>query len=345
MADDGSQPGDALARPPRKSGVLAAIGAVEHPDVVVESKATNQSDAGESPVDDLPELKPLPDLPLPVESPEAVARFEPVPPPGQSPDQPESVPVQPSVLDPEAYLAAMEQAAMERAVLSRLSVDPPSPKPATDATRRHVRLIAIAGALVALIGVAVVLIWVRPACCGDGQTLLPSTVETGAAGIGTGPSIGGPSPRPSRTAKPAASRAAPGAVPSAKPSPGASPTPVALASSAAPPPAAAPLRASYRTTASGLLGALGYRGEITLTNPNGTAATDWTVVVELRGNNEVVAADGAAYLQLDNTVTFIPADTGNVVPANGSTTFSFDVRGVLTGAPRSCTVNGSPCAG
>jgi hypothetical protein len=346
MSDDGSQPGDASARPRRKSGVLAAIGAVEHPDLAAPSVS-----------EDLPELKPLPDLPLPeaavpaaspdADHPEAVVRFKPVPPPELAPsDEPERTPERSSVLDPEAYLAAMERAAMERALLSRPSVDPPSPKPATDANRRRVRLIAITSALALLIGVAVILIWNRPACCGDGLTLPPSTVETGVAGIGTGPRNGGSSPRPGGTAKPGASAAVPpGGVPTAAPTQGASPTPGAVASSAAAPPAAAPLRASYRTTGSGLLGALGYRGEITLTNPNGTPATEWTVVLELVGNNEVVAADGAAYLQLGNTVTFIPADTGNVVPANGSTTFGFDVRGLLTAEPRSCTVDGRPCAG
>jgi hypothetical protein len=194
-----------------------------------------------------------------------------------------------------------------------------------------------------VLGIAVVLLWYRSACCGDGAVLPPSTVETGAAGIGTGPGGRGlPSPRP--TAKPGAS-AAPGGAPTAAPSKGASPSPAAAATSQAPPAASAPLRASYRTTASGLLGALGYQGEITLTNPNGTAATDWTVTIELVGNNEVVAADGAVYLQLDNTVTFIPADTGNAVPAHGSTSFTFDVRGLLTDEPRSCTVNGRACGG
>jgi hypothetical protein len=321
--------------------VLAAIGAVEHPDV------------GSAPAkpDDLPELKPLPDLPLAVpalaaEHPEAVSRFAPVRPVDvAAAGSPERTPDQARVLDPEAYLAAMEQAAMERAVLSRLPIERPPPKRPTDARDRRIRLIAIAIALAIVLGLAVVLIWYRPACCGDGIVLPPSTVETGNAGIGTGTGGGGnPSPRPGATARPSVA-APPGGVPTGAPSPGASPTPAAAATSQAPPPASAPLRASYRTTASGLLGVMGYRGEITLTNPNGTAATDWTVVLELAGNNQVESADGAVYLQLDNTVTFIPADTGNVVPAHGSTTLTFEVRGLLTAEPRSCTVNGHPCGG
>jgi hypothetical protein len=326
--------------------VLAAIGAMEHPDVGSKPAAP----------EDLPELKPLPDLPLPLpaehpEHPEAVSHFEPVPPPDVTPsDEPQRPPDQPPVLDPEAYLAAMEQAAMERAVLSRLPADLPhvAARRDADVTHRRVRLVAIATALAVVLGVAAVLFWYRPACCGDGIVLPPSTVETGVPGIGTGPGGGGAaSPRPGATAKPGASAPGqPGGAPTAPPGQGASPKPAAAASSQAPPPpASAPLRASYRTTASGLLGILGYRGEITLSNPNGTAATDWTVVVQLAGNNQVEASNGAVYLQLDNRVTFIPADTGNVVPAHGSTTFTFDVRGLLTDDPRSCTVNGRSCGG
>jgi hypothetical protein len=339
MPEDGSQPADTPTRPRRKAGVLAAIGAVEHPELAPDEP------------DELPALRPLPDLPAAEAAPgaepqaddrsEAVAQFEPV----VADDEPQPAPAEPA-LDAEVYLAAMERAAMERAVLSRLPAAPPRPKGSADATHRRVRIVAAALGLAIVIGVAVVLIWVRPACCGD-RVLPPSTVETGAAGIGTGPGVGNRSPQPGVTARAGASAAAPpGDAPAPAPSQGAVQTPVAAAptTQAAPPPAA-PLRASYRTTASGLLGLAGYRGEITLTNPNRTAVTDWTVVVELVGNNQVEAADGAVYLQLDKTVTFIPADTGNVVPAHGSTTFTFEVRGLLTDDPTACTVNGRACEG
>ena len=43
------------------------------------------------------------------------------------------------------------------------------------------------------------------------------------------------------------------------------------------------------------------------------------------------------------TVTFTPTDSTAEVPAAGSVTFTFDVNGLLGGAPTACAVNDHPC--
>jgi chitinase len=124
---------------------------------------------------------------------------------------------------------------------------------------------------------------------------------------------------------------------------GRQPSAAAAPSAAATRPAAAGgLRATYTTSKPSLVGLLGYQGRITVTNPTSAPIGSWTVVLELTGNNKVTDSDGAVYMRRDGQYWFIPAGAGTVAPG-GTYVFTFDVTGVLTGPPVSCTIDDQPC--
>ncbi|MFD2765358.1 cellulose binding domain-containing protein [Micromonospora eburnea] len=139
------------------------------------------------------------------------------------------------------------------------------------------------------------------------------TVSTAARNSATA------SPSPSQSPSPSPSTATPTRTPEATPTP------------------AAPLTARYQTVSDRLFG---YRGEVVVTNPGGTEKQDWAVVVTLATGAAINNATGVEWRQDGQVVTF----TGKAVPAQGSTTFRFDVRDTRTRAPEGCTVDGAPCS-
>jgi hypothetical protein len=80
-------------------------------------------------------------------------------------------------------------------------------------------------------------------------------------------------------------------------------------------------------------------GSVTISNPNGAAASNWTVRLTVTGDN-TVSASGASADRSGDTVTF----RGGAVAANGSLTFSFSVSGTLDTDPSGCSVNGNACS-
>jgi len=141
---------------------------------------------------------------------------------------------------------------------------------------------------------------------------------------------------PSRTA-PTAARSSATASPSPSPSP--SPTLSTTAPTQSPstsPTPAALLTARYQTVSDRLFG---YRGEVEISNAGDAEKRDWVVAVTLAAGATINNVNGAEWRQDGQVVTF----TGKAVPAQGSTTFRFDVRDTFTKAPEGCTVDGSPC--
>ncbi|MFU8850784.1 SRPBCC domain-containing protein [Micromonospora sp. SL1-18] len=102
---------------------------------------------------------------------------------------------------------------------------------------------------------------------------------------------------------------------------------------------AARLSARYQTVADR---GFGYRGEVVVTNPGSTAKQGWAVVVTLGEGDAINSVNWAEWRQDGRVVTF----TGPAVPAEGSTTFRFDVRerNPRVKAPEACTIDGSPCS-
>jgi hypothetical protein len=90
------------------------------------------------------------------------------------------------------------------------------------------------------------------------------------------------------------------------------------------------------------LGVGGYSATVRIDNPGAYDATGWRVTLTLPDGTRVRRADGAAMSQHRGTVEFVPSGNATV-PAGGSVTFTFEVRGVLAADPGDCTINGSPC--
>ncbi|MEW2383498.1 SRPBCC domain-containing protein [Micromonospora sp. NPDC047707] len=148
--------------------------------------------------------------------------------------------------------------------------------------------------------------------------------------LSAGPSDARPSAvsAPSRPTTGATSRAA---RPRATPTKSATPSPSVSASPAV------RLTARYETSSKRILG---WTGEVEVTNP-GTTPAAWTVVVTLARDAAVVDADGATWRQEGEEATF----SGPPVPAGGSMTFTFDVRGTQPAGPEACRVGEAACTG
>ena len=216
-------------------------------------------------------------------------------------------------------------------------------------SRRDLRWIAGGAALVVLVALLLVVSWPRPACCGDAaRPARPA--QTGAPAFGSrsgGDASAGAGGTPAPSAPPGAATPGVAGGPDAPPSENAGRQPSASAVASAPATrpvvaGAGGLRATYSTSKPSLVGLLGYQGRITLSNPTSEPVGSWTVVLELRGNNEVTDSHGALYMRRDGHYVFIPAGAGTLAP--GATyEFTFDVGGLLTGPPVSCTVDERPC--
>ncbi|MEU3453430.1 SRPBCC domain-containing protein [Micromonospora sp. NPDC006766] len=155
------------------------------------------------------------------------------------------------------------------------------------------------------------------------------------------PTATSPTPRstPSRTA-PAAARSSDAPSPSPSPSSSSTPPPTPTTEPSGSPTPTVPLAARYQTVVDRMFG---YRGEVVVSNPDGTEKSGWAVVVTLGAGATISGVSGAEWQQDGQVVTF----TGPVVPAEGSTTFRFDVRNRDlrgTKAPEACTVDDSPCS-
>jgi hypothetical protein len=89
-------------------------------------------------------------------------------------------------------------------------------------------------------------------------------------------------------------------------------------------------------------GYAGYTGTVRIDNPGDEAAPDWQVTLTVPGGN-AVHGRGVEVDQDGESVAFTP-DGDEAVPAGGSVTFSFDVRGTLETLPLSCAIDGDPCS-
>ena len=90
------------------------------------------------------------------------------------------------------------------------------------------------------------------------------------------------------------------------------------------------------------LGVGGYSATVQIANPGTYDVTGWRVTLTVPDGTKIRKPDGAAMSQHGDTVEFVPSGNATV-PAGGSVTFTFEVRGVLAGDPSDCTINGSPC--
>ncbi len=90
------------------------------------------------------------------------------------------------------------------------------------------------------------------------------------------------------------------------------------------------------------LGVGGYSATVQIDNPGTSDVTGWRVTLTVPEGTRIRKADGAAMSQHRGTVEFVPSGNATV-PAGGSVTFTFEVRGVLAADPGDCTVNGNPC--
>ena len=86
-----------------------------------------------------------------------------------------------------------------------------------------------------------------------------------------------------------------------------------------------------------------YRGTIVLvsTKPNNAGA--WRLTLTVPGGNPVIPHGPVTLSQDGESVLFTPGD-GGVVPAGGTLTFTFNVRGILSDLPTNCTINGHSCS-
>jgi hypothetical protein len=98
------------------------------------------------------------------------------------------------------------------------------------------------------------------------------------------------------------------------------------------------------TRAKGDDGISRYVATIEIDNSAARDATDWRVTLTVPGGNLVVAHGPVDVTQNGESVQFTPSGDGGAVPAGGSLTFTFTVRGVLAALPTDCTINGRACS-
>jgi hypothetical protein len=195
------------------------------------------------------------------------------------------------------------------------------------------------------------------------DTAADPRVPPGAGPAEPGPTAdpsGGPAPPgpagPGSTADPSAPPGAPGGPAPAGPGPvyyaAPTPQPADPPDEAAPPPAPpappawVPLTARY--AAAETEGLLGYHATVTITNPGRASHSGWTLVIRLPATAlAVTEVSGAEVSRSGATWTFTPTPDTRTVPAGESVRVRYAVRDapLLSGAPLSCTVDGTPCAG
>jgi hypothetical protein len=86
-----------------------------------------------------------------------------------------------------------------------------------------------------------------------------------------------------------------------------------------------------------------YTGTIVLANSGAADVSSWSLTLTVPGGNAVLARGPVEVDQDGESVEFTPAG-GSVVPAGGSFTFTFGVRGILSDLPDDCAINGRPCS-
>jgi mannan endo-1,4-beta-mannosidase len=91
-------------------------------------------------------------------------------------------------------------------------------------------------------------------------------------------------------------------------------------------------------------GIAGYVGTIEISDSGAGDATDWRLTLTVPGGNSVLARGPVEVTQSGEEVQFTPAGDDGAVPAGGSLTFTFTVRGDLTDLPGNCTINGHACS-
>ena len=90
------------------------------------------------------------------------------------------------------------------------------------------------------------------------------------------------------------------------------------------------------------LGVGGYTATVRIENPGTYDVAGWRVTLTVPDGTRIRKVDGAAMSQHRDTVEFVPSGNATV-PAGGSVTFTFEVRGALAADPADCTINGSLC--
>jgi hypothetical protein len=134
-------------------------------------------------------------------------------------------------------------------------------------------------------------------------------------------------------------------VDSASPAGGAPPSPMQLQPRAAAPATAGTVDAAFSYTAQRADDGISrYVGTIEIDNSRAGDATDWRLTLTVPGGNLVVAHGPVDVTQNGESVQFTPSGDGGAVPAGGSLTFTFTVRGTLAALPANCTINGRACS-
>ncbi len=90
------------------------------------------------------------------------------------------------------------------------------------------------------------------------------------------------------------------------------------------------------------LGVGGYSATVRIDNPGAYNVTGWRVTLTALDGTRIRKVDGAAMSVQGDTVEFVPSGNATV-PAGGSVSFAFEVRGALAADPADCTINGAPC--
>ena len=91
-------------------------------------------------------------------------------------------------------------------------------------------------------------------------------------------------------------------------------------------------------------GISGYVGTVVLDNPGGSADGSWQVTLTVPGGNLVSGRGPVEVSQRGESVVFTPSGAGGAVPAGGSLSFTFTIRGVLSALPHGCTIDGRACS-
>jgi hypothetical protein len=107
-------------------------------------------------------------------------------------------------------------------------------------------------------------------------------------------------------------------------------------------PADVDLTASVERADDMVLGLGGYAATVRIANPGRYAVTGWTVTLTVPNGKKVRQADGATVAQHRGEVVFTPSGNATV-PAGGSVSFSFEVKGLLPDDLTGCTIDGRPC--
>jgi hypothetical protein len=216
----------------------------------------------------------------------------------------------------------------------------PTPTPKVRASRTRTRggggrYLLIVAAIVALAGTALVAVLLTrspgdPAASPDAADALPAAPPRSAVAA------------PSAVASVRAATSAGAAVTATRP---VSRSPVASGSTDASGSAPARLTASYRIS-SATAGLLGYKMTVTVANPGVAPADGWALTVTLpRPTLTVTGVSGATATQSGSTWTFVPSADTAAVPADGTAVISFGVMGatLIDAAPKSCTIDATPC--